>query len=131
MVVGGFTRHACAVALGVATAFVVGCSATSRPLQLLGSADLQYPAEARAAGVEGVVRVRYDVTENGTVVNAKVEASEPVGVFDAAALAVVQSWRFRPAVEQGNFVAARDRVSEVRFQLGDTDRYVRPAAAPE
>lgn len=110
---------------------VVGCAGASRPLQLLSGADLVYPDQARAAGVEGVVRVRYDVTVEGRVVNAQVDAADPVGVFDEAALALVRSWQFRPAVEDGEFVAAPARVSEVRFRLGDTDRYDRSVAVPE
>ena len=108
-----------------------GCAGASRPLQLLSGADLVYPDQARAAGVEGVVRVRYDVTVDGRVVNAQVDAADPAGVFDDAALALVRSWRFRPAVEDGESVAAPARISEVRFQLGDTDRYYRSVAVPE
>ena len=108
-----------------------GCAGASRPVQLLSGADLVYPDRARAAGVEGVVRVRYDVTVEGHVVNAQVDAADPVGVFDDAALALVRSWRFRPAVVDGQLVAAPARVSEVRFQLGDTDRYDRSVAVPE
>lgn len=108
-----------------------GCAGASRPLQLLSGADLVYPDQARAAGVEGVVRVRYDVTVEGRVVNAQVDAADPVGVFEDAALALVRSWRFRPALEDGVSVAAPARVSEIRFQLGDTDRYDRSVAVPE
>ena len=108
-----------------------GCAGAARPLQLLSGADLVYPDQARAAGVEGVVRVRYDVTVDGLVVNARVDAADPVGVFDDAALALVRSWRFRPAVEDGESVAAPALISEVRFQLGDTDRYDRSVAVPE
>lgn len=110
---------------------VAGCAGASRPLQLLSGADLVYPEQARAAGVEGIVRVRYDVTVDGSVVNAQVDAADPVGVFDEAALALVRSWRFRPAIEDGVSVAALARVSEIRFRLGDTDRYDRSVAVPE
>lgn len=124
-----------AVAVGALAATIVltaaACAGASRPLQLLGGADLVYPDRARAAGVEGVVRVRYDVTVEGRVVNAQVDAADPVGVFEDAALALVRSWRFRPAVMDGELVAAPARVSEVRFRLGDTDRYDRSVAVPE
>ncbi|MCY4012535.1 MAG: energy transducer TonB [Gammaproteobacteria bacterium] len=131
---GGRPGIGAGVAVALAAVIVLtaaGCAGASRPLQLLSGADLVYPDQARAAGVEGVVRVRYDVTVEGRVVNARVDAADPVGVFDEAALAFVRSWRFQPAVEDGEFVAALARVSEVRFQLGDTDRYDRPVAVPE
>lgn len=87
-----------------------------------------YPSEARAAGVEGRVVVRYDITSEGRVVNAAVVSAAPSGVFEDAALAAVRSWQFRPAVARGEAVAANDRVSEVTFRLGDDARYDRPPA---
>lgn len=82
-----------------------------------------YPAEARAAGVEGQVVVRYDITPEGRVVNVAVVSAEPQGVFEEAALAAVFTWRFRPAVARGEAVAAFGRVSTVTFRLGDDARY--------
>lgn len=109
----------------------VGCSANSRPLQFMGGDDLVYPPQAKAAGIEGRVVVRYDVTEDGRVVNAVVRRAEPPGVFDEAALATVRSWRFRPQVERDQAVPAPNRVSEIRFRLGDDGRYARlPAPEP-
>ena len=65
--------------------------------------------------------VRYDITAEGSVVNAVVEVSEPPGVFDQAALATVRSWRFRPKVDRGEVVAAPGRVSELQFRLGESE----------
>ena len=76
-----------------------------------------------AAGVEGRVVVRYDITVDGRVANAVVELAEPPGVFEAAALVAVQSWRFRPAVQRRHPIAAPNRVSEVTFRLGDDGGY--------
>ena len=111
------------VCLTFAAAMLAGCAATERPPRLEGGADLVYPAEARADGVEGRVVVRYDVTREGRVVNAAVVSAEPSGVFEAAALAAVSTWRFRPAVARGEAVAAHDRLSTLTFRLGDDSRY--------
>jgi len=102
---------------------IAGCAASSRPPQFVGGADLVYPETAKASGVEGRVVVRYDITTEGNVVNAVVEASEPPGVFDDAALAAVRSWRFRPKVERGEVVDAPGRVSELHFRLGESTEY--------
>ena len=99
---------------------LAGCASLSRPPQFIGGADLVYPADARTSGVEGRVVVRYDVTAAGTVANAVVVESEPRGVFDAAALDAVRSWRFRPMVDRGEVVAAPARVSELVFRLGES-----------
>ena len=105
-----------ALALGLALA---GCATGPRPLQLLAAADPEYPPAARAAGIEGEVTVRYDVTAAGRVANVVVLAAKPAGVFEEAALAAVTSWRFRPPTTGGEPSAAPGRVSVVRFRLGD------------
>ena len=110
------------------------CVAPSRPPQFIGGVDLVYPEAAKASGIEGRVVVRYDVTADGSVVNAVVEASEPPGMFDEAALTAVRSWRFRPRVDRGEVVAAPGRVSELLFRLGESeyDDLFRPGdAAPD
>ena len=109
----------CAVTLLLGLALAAGCASGPRPLQLLAGADPAYPAAARAAGIEGQVSVSYDVTAAGRVANAVVVAAEPDGVFEAAALATVRSWRFRPATERGVPVAVPRQVSVLRFRLGD------------
>ena len=113
----------------VAVLVVGGCAGLSRPPQFIGGADLVYPEAARANGVEGRVVVRYDVTAQGKVVNAVVQASEPPGVFDHAALRAVRSWRFRPGVERGQAIAASGRVSELLFRLGESEYDDLPAPA--
>ena len=104
----------------LALATLAGCASGPRPLVLLAGADLAYPAAARDADIEGEVTVRYDVTVAGRVARAVVLAAEPPGVFEAAALAAVRSWRFRPPTDgNGNAAEAPGRVSVVRFRLGD------------
>ena len=51
---------------------LAACASGFRPPELIGGTDLVYPSEARAAGVEGRVLVRYDVTADGRVANAAV-----------------------------------------------------------
>ncbi len=100
-----------------------GCASANRPLQLLSGQGPVYPAAARAEGVEGSVTVRYDVTVEGAVENARVVASEPQGVFDEAALLAVRSWRFNAPVVDGERRPARNRESTLTFLLGGTNEY--------
>ena len=111
-----------AVLLG-ASALLGACSSPSRPAQFLSGPDLVYPPAARAAGIEGHVVVRYDVTAAGTVANPRIVESEPAGTFDAAALASLSRWRFRPRIDDGQAVSAPNRVSTLRFRLGEGDEY--------
>ncbi len=100
-----------------------GCASANRPLQLVSGQGPAYPAGARANGVEGSVTVRYDVTVDGAVKNARVVASEPQGVFDEAALLALRSWRFNAPVLNGERQATRNRESTLTFRLGGTDEY--------
>lgn len=56
----------------------------------------EFPAEARAQGIEGTVWVKYVVSESGAVTDAKVVKGPPE--FASVCLAAVRSWRFRPAL---------------------------------
>ena len=119
-----------ALLLAVLLPLFVGCAGGNRPLQFLGGKDLLYPPQARAAGVEGRVLVRYDVTVEGRVENARIDSAAPAGYFENAALDAVRSWRFRPPLERGKPAAAPNRVSEVAFKLGDDGRYDLPLPPP-
>jgi TonB family protein len=44
------------------------------------------------------------------VADARVERSQPAGVFDAAALQAAKAWKFTPVVKDGRAVPARIRV---------------------
>lgn len=55
-----------------------------------------YPARARRQGIEGYVTVRYTITQSGTVRNVGIVSASPPGIFNAAALNAVRSWRYRP-----------------------------------
>ena len=116
-------RSVAATALAGASVVLAACAADYRPPELLGGTDLVYPINAHAAGVEGRVLVRYDVTADGRVENAAVVSAEPNGVFENAALAAVRSWRFRPSSKGGKPVKAPGRVSEVAFRIGQANHY--------
>jgi TonB family protein len=58
-----------------------------------------YPAEARGAGVQGVVIVEILVDPAGDVVDARVLRSIPI--LDEAALNAVRQWRFTPTLLNG------------------------------
>ena len=45
---------------------------------------------------DGWVALKYHVASNGDVFNVRVIASSPEGVFDEAAAATVERWRYRP-----------------------------------
>jgi protein TonB len=74
-----------------------------------------YTDEARAAAIEGKVRVELTIDENGQVTNANVLAGLGHGLDDAA-LAAVRGAKFSPATRCGKGVASTFVVA-VRFAL--------------
>ena len=114
-------RPACWMLAG---ALLLGCAASqNRPMQLVSGTGPIYPPAAKADGVEGVVVVRYGVSLDGRVVNARVDSAQPEGVFEDAALTAVRSWRYNPALKDGEPVAVDNVVSTLRFELGNGERY--------
>ncbi len=102
---------------------VAGCASSGRSLQLVSGGGVSYPAEARAQGLEGYVVVRYDVDAEGRVVNPRVIEAVPSGVFDAAALETVSTWRFRPARSSSQARVVEGVESRVQFALAGSEAY--------
>ena len=100
--------------------FLAAClSSGDRPAQWLAGVDPIYPAQAKVRGVQGYVVLEYRVSEIGEVLDPVVVESEPPGVFDASALAAVRSWRYRPAVRDGEDVVVPAMSSRLDFKLDD------------
>ena len=105
-------------------ALLAGCmGGYNQPMQLVEDAGPLYPEAARAEGIEGWVRLEYDISIDGRVENLRVLESSPPGVFDAAAMAAVAQWRYRAAVIDGAPSAVSGVVSTLRFELGAAERY--------
>lgn len=94
------------------------------PPQLVGGLDglaqeIQYPAEAKAAGVEGRVFVQFVVDKQGNVIDEKiVRGVSPE--LDAEALRVVRQAQFEPGSNDGQPVKVRFSLP-ISFRL-DADR---------
>ncbi|CAN0258282.1 unnamed protein product, partial [Phaeothamnion confervicola] len=71
-----------------------------------------YPSGARASKIEGYVVVAYSVSASGAVTNVSVVSASPPGVFNAATVAAVRQWRFKPSPQ-----GASGRRTTVRFKL--------------
>ena len=73
-------------------------------LQKLKVVDMRppdYPPRCRRMGIEGTVRVRALVAENGRVVQALVARTSGDESLDEAAVRAVRGWRFEPARRDG------------------------------
>jgi TonB family protein len=63
----------------------------------------QYPAEAQASRVQGVVIIEAVIGEDGKIANARVLRQVPL--LDAAALDAVRQWEYAPSTLDGQPVA--------------------------
>ncbi|MBT8445644.1 MAG: TonB family protein [Gammaproteobacteria bacterium] len=81
----------------------------------------QYPRNALSRGIEGWVDIVFGVDQQGLVRDVTVRNAEPKGVFDRAAIAGAERWRFRPVMEDGKPVPVR-ATTRVQFELPKSSR---------
>ena len=110
-----FTPLICTLVLGLLASCALQ-QPDNQTLRLVEGSAPVYPADLRVKGVGGRVTVQYDVTPQGQVVNAQVVASEPPGLFDAAALEAVGSWCFRPRVRDRQIESVVGLISSLEFR---------------
>jgi TonB family protein len=84
--------------------------------QLIDRVPPEYPAEARAAHVQGNVSLLVSIGEDGSVTAVK-EISGPPELISAA-VAAVKQWRYRPIISRGEPQEA-STVVDIPFELRD------------
>ena len=85
-------------------------------LEQISTVEPVYPTAAMRNRQGGWVTLEFTVTESGTVRDPWVTDAEPADVFDAAAIAAVKQWRFKPRVANGRAVEVRSSVT-LRFAV--------------
>jgi TonB family protein len=90
--------------------------AGAKPPVVTHSVEAQFPDEARAERIEGIVLISTIVDEQGMPTEIRVERSAGHGL-DENAVAAVSEYRFRPATLDGKPIAVRIRI-EISFRLG-------------
>jgi TonB family protein len=76
----------------------------------------QYPARALSRRLQGWVQMEFEITDTGTVTNARVVDSSDA-VFDEAALTALRQWRYAPKFTDGLPIARPGVRTIIRFQL--------------
>ena len=82
--------------------------------KLLAKTMPTYPAEAKAAGIQGLVRLQAIIGKDGSVENLVVLEGDPM--LAAAALDAVRKWQYEPTLLNGDPVAVTT-VIDVNFTL--------------
>lgn len=93
-----------------------GAGDLDAPLTVVSRIPPVYPLHAKHRGIEGWVRVRFVVQEDGRVTDISIQESQPTGIFDANVLRCVAGWRFRPGTVDGTPVKAWAETT-IRFKL--------------
>jgi protein TonB len=99
---------------GFGNAFAVGD--LDAPLTVLARMPPVYPIGAKHRGIEGWVRVRFVVEEDGRVGRITVMESHPPGIFEKSVSQCVSGWRFKPGTIEGMAVRTWAETT-IRFEL--------------
>ena len=76
----------------------------------------QYPRRAAIRGIEGWVKLKFTITEDGSVVSPEVLDSKPSRTFDRAAMNAIKKWKFKPRLINGKAVS-RQAEQIIEFKL--------------
>ena len=79
----------------------------------------RYPRQAARDGVQGWVRLRFDISPFGKVDNPVVIESQPPGVFERAVLRAVRDWKYRPMIQDGVAVRRKNVQIRLTFKLDE------------
>ena len=85
-----------------------------QPPRLIHPTRPKYPQDAFVRRVQGTVELEILIDKTGRVIGTRVLKSIPA--LDAAAIACVREWRFRPARHAGEPVATR-ALAPVTFRI--------------
>lgn len=77
----------------------------------------KYPPAAARDGINGWVRLRFNIAADGRVTDVKVLAAEPRRVFDHEAMRALKNWKYQPKLENGRAVAQSDLEVQLDFRL--------------
>jgi protein TonB len=110
-------------AAALVTALTLVCVAAKGPVKVSGKQQQNmivkmvkpvYPPEAKEAGVEGTVKLRVTISEQGKV--AHLETISGHQLLTPAAVEAVKQWEYRPTILNGEPVSVLTDV-DVNFTL--------------
>lgn len=104
------------ISYGIKGSGPVDMSQLDRPLTPISRIPPVYPIRARRKGIEGWVRVRFDVDEQGVISQLQIIEGNPQGVFNKSVIQCVSKWRFKAGTVEGIPVRSRMETT-IRFEM--------------
>ena len=95
----------------------VGEEGTEIEVTRVSAPPPEYPRRAVRLGVEGTVRLEFDVDTDGSVLDPYVVESNPQGVFDRAAIKAVRKFLYEPPTYNGTSVKVNNVQIDLTFKL--------------
>lgn len=75
-----------------------------------------YPRKAARQGIEGWVKLKFTVNEDGSVIDVKVVDAEPRRVFNKSAKRAIKRWKFKPRFVNGKAIK-QQAIQVIEFKL--------------
>lgn len=77
----------------------------------------KYPIDALRNGIQGWVKLIFDINEIGQVINVKVLDSQPKRIFDKAAKQALRKWKYRAKSVDGQPVIQQNFSVQLDFNM--------------
>ncbi len=77
----------------------------------------KYPVQAARDGLQGWVKMRFTILEDGSVGDVEVVEAEPKRVFDREAIRALKRWKYSPKVVDGKAVKQPGIMVQLDFSL--------------
>jgi len=78
----------------------------------------KYPIDAARDGIEGWVKLRFDIDAVGSVTNIEIIDAEPKRVFNKAARQALRKWKYRAKSEDGKTTVQQGLTVQLDFNIG-------------
>lgn len=79
--------------------------------------DPNYPMDALRDGIEGWVKLAFDIDPSGKVENVRVLESSPARIFDREARRALLRWKYKPQIQNGQAMTQPNQVVLLSFNL--------------
>jgi TonB family protein len=92
------------------------------PPKITSKTEPQYSEDARAAGIQGIVVIQFDVGEDG--LPCDIHVTQPLHPsLDQKAVEAAKQWRFQPATEAGHPRVWKNVTAQIQFRLEESPEH--------